>query len=257
MLLPMEKDKGLLQILDNIQIEASDFEWFAHQSYPLPVNSETCISETEVRLFSEHPRLLLQICTMHFHKFLYHRTAGGTSIVERMFFSEDEIDSVWGLSKQVFQNPILFKGRTRSDNQIVYRVDAKELTPTGDVLLKVLDVKGLIPDIWRKLYLSGRFPPIETEGIYYFDSFPAAQETHAKNSMDKLLTDPYFRSMDISNISLANCERNADMQKLLSNCREAVIFVEEHKGQYLKRLCWKWKDKGSWYAVDKGIFSNQ
>lgn len=242
MLLMTGKGKEQLQLLANIQIETSDFEWVTNHSYSFPINTK-CISKKEIDMLVSNPRLLLQACTMHFNSFIYNIEGKETNIVERMFFSKDEIELIWELIKQIFQRPILFKGRTIFDNQVVYRVDARGVTPFGDALLKALDGKELIPDIWKKLYLLDRVPPTENEGTYYFDSFPMMQEPYSQNLIDKLLMDPYFRFMDISNISLVDCEKNKDIQKILSRSQEAVIFVEKYEEQCIKRLCWKWKDR--------------
>lgn len=102
MLLTMAKGEGQLQTLTNIQIETSDLELVTHQSYYLPFNSESCISEKEIDMFVENPRLLLQACTMHFNKFLFSREGKETNIVESMFFSEEAFDLIWEFSKQIF-----------------------------------------------------------------------------------------------------------------------------------------------------------
>lgn len=242
MLRLMEKDKELLQILTNIQIETSDFMQIDCYNQLLSSESKNFISEYDIDLFIQHPRFLLQACNMHFNEFICCQEGRATNIVERTFYSPKEINCIWDSCRFFFHKPLLLKGKMLSDNQDIYRIDAKILTLLGERLLHVLDSRGLLPDLWRQMYLSDTLPPEEREGVYSFDVFPERKMVGCGNNLDKMLLDPYFRSVDVSNLSLSKCNEIDWIKNILSNCQDAVVFVEKRNGQYIKRLCWKWKE---------------
>ncbi|MEG2528770.1 MAG: hypothetical protein RSB02_01730 [Anaerovoracaceae bacterium] len=235
----MEKDKGRLMTFPNNQISISSMEMVDFNSIHRTYEMNYSISAKEIEILYKNPWILLQACNMHFYDFLYCEKDNKNDVVGTMFFLEREIEEIRETIKKVFRTSLFLKTNVESNNQLVYKVDVNGITELGETALQQLNLKGAIPNTWKELYLTDTSPMIEKEGIYVFDKPSILQKNNCDNSLNKLLKNPFFCSMNISNIPLMYCEESRVVQEILRICKEAIIIVEKHNSQYLKTVCWE------------------
>lgn len=237
----MEKDRGKLTALTDIQIKIleSEIEKIDGYSHPIFIESKDSISSREIFILKENPWIILQLCAMHFYDHAFRKSGTENNVVETMFFMENEIDDVWLLIKKLFQKSLFFKTVVIPDNNKVYKVDIMGISDFGETVLSVLNDKGIIPKMWTELYLTSKYPLSEKEGMYIFTDLLHCKEIDVEDVMSKLLTNSFFRSMDISTIPLAYCENNEGVQRILKRSREAIVFVEDEGTISFKRICWR------------------
>lgn len=242
-MLQMAEDAERYMTLTDIQINIAEEETEMSDEYThsLFIQSETTISENEIAVLKEHPWILLQLCTMHFYDFIYGKGSMEADIVKTIFCLENQVEDIWFLLKKLFWKSLFFRTTIVPENTRVYKIELTGISGFGETLLAKLDDQGEIPAMLKMLYLFNSYPLPEDEGSYYFTNSPAVQENSRVDAMDRLLKHPFFRWMDISTISLTNCEEMEGIQKILKESRRAVVYVEEDESYFFKRILWKYR----------------
>lgn len=200
-------------------------------------NKERNCSETDFKCLAQYPWIIYEMCTMYFYSAIYgeNRT---NDIIGTMLYSKSDLDEIFQNIAEIFKETRPFKIIIGPEHIEYYRVDVRGLTLFGKTELEKLNKEGIIPKTWREMYLAGRTPLQEEDGFYIIHQTTQYKNIKEKNLTDDLINVPFFRSIDISNLALEDCEQHEMVQKIITQKRDAFIFVDTHNGHCLKKLCW-------------------
>ncbi|MEY8369603.1 hypothetical protein AALA24_12680 [Anaerovoracaceae bacterium 42-11] len=243
MLNKINDDKRKLEILNNLHFDTTELRMIDKSLLsPIELDLDEVVAKEELNDILNYPWIALQACTTYYYDFLYEKEGRGNTVTEVMFFLENEIETAWNLIKKTFRKALLFKTSLIPANVEIYRVDVTGISNYGKSLLTSLDEHGELPLIWKRLFLSGVYPCKDSEGIYDFITENKIIKQPEKKMLQVLMKNPFFNYMDLSAISLTECEEDYNIQFILQQSSQAVISVEKDDttfGYYTKRLCWK------------------
>lgn len=197
-------------------------------------NRKTQLSFSKIEMcIKENPLILLNACTMHFYSALY---GDKSDICKYMIFDKSDFDKIHKAVSCVFKKITCFISKT-TDNEDIYIYKVQGINELGEKLLIKMEENKSIPKMWQDLYLSGKCPENEAEGVYAFKSNDKVYKEESK-MLDSLLENPFFSSMDVSNLTVEEAEETPYIGKILDVNKNALFCFERHCGYCIKTLCW-------------------
>lgn len=220
--------------LTSVPIDTSANEVMMSYSNHILFTDKITTEAEDIELLKENPWILLEACTMNFYDYLYENK---NDVISSMFFYR--VDNIRRLVKRVFKKSIFIKTKLQQSGVTIYQINVNGLSSYGKTLLNKMNFEDEIPFEWKKLYFYDKLSNCEREGIYAFKDYVCAHDVQVIKELEQLMRNPLFLSMDISALSISECEKNEIVQTILKNSAEAVICIEKHHSFYLKRICWK------------------
>ena len=130
---------------------------------------------------------------------------------------------------------------TPLDNCNIWQIKLKGISELGLDVLKVLNKENRLPRVLRDLYYNPSFSTdSEQEGLYEcFLNISEYNISLQDKSIEVLLNNKFFKTIDISSMSFEQCLQSDFIKKIVSRKKKTYIYIDYYSSSiHLKSLCW-------------------
>lgn len=205
-------------------------------------SANKCLAEELREIVENAPAILLSLYEHHF----YLQLLGDKDRTNSdMYFDNKDFEKVRDVLPSLFQQAVLSDVYHTNSQRGFCLVTVRGITQLGEAVVKSMQADGRAPKELKKLYCTPFCIDVQSKlGLYALSEGAAENEYVASPFINAVLEDKSIRGMDISCLSLQQCEQDGLLQFLVSKSATSYLYIDVYPKSQIRMKRFLWRAQG-------------
>lgn len=227
-----KSDESILNVIKKIAIPILSYGSHEHWLYKKEVSNDKIMNRLQ-----SMPTLLLKLAEHYF----YNRNLGADdSFCSIMFFTSKEFETHLDAVRQIFNKVSACPVQISLREDGMWKIQVQHISCVGQKILEQLRENSLLPPELIQLYMDTQYAvDYMEEALFLITEDDAINDESCPSAFVKsLFENDFFRSIDISGMTLQQCTESELVRYIVSNKEKVYVYVDSCDEIFGKQLLW-------------------